>query len=198
MECHSSLEMTRLCRCVPETKQSISAEEKVLGGFGPSMIGILGTCRQVYTEAVEILYNTNTFSINSLWTLIDFSRAIPAQRLAAVTQLQIVWNLRKLPLNAALPPTRGGEVKYENNLWESFWDVVAHGMSGLADLRIKLTVGTAADCNTELGWVGPLLQVQGLKRCSISMHLREEETPSDSAIVQLFERQLEESMCAAG
>lgn len=198
MECLSSLEMSRLCQCGHETKQNISAEDKLLGVFGPSLIGILGTCRQVYTEAVEILYNTNTFSINSLWTLIDFSRAIPAPRLASVTQLQIVWNLRKLPLNAALPPTRGGEVKYENNLWESFWDVVAHGMSGLAYLRVELTVGTAADCNTELGWVQPLLQVQGLKRCSISMHLREDEISSDSARVQLFEQRLEESMCAAG
>ena len=198
IQCHSSLETSRLCYCIPEIKQNISAEEKELGVFGPAMIGILGTCRQVYTEAVEILYNTNTFSVNNLWTLIDFSRAIPTHRLAAVTRLQIVWNLRKLPLNSALPPTRGGEAKYEDHLWETFWDVVAHGMSGLDDLRIKLTVATTADCNIELGWVKPLLQVHGLKRCSISMHFREEDISPETAAVLLFERKLEESMCAAG
>lgn len=198
IQCYSSHKISRVCNCIPETKLNMSAAEKSLGGFGPSMNGILGTCRQVYTEAVEILYNTNTFSINNLWTLIDFSKAIPSQRLAGVTRLQIEWNLRKLPLNPALRPSRGGEVKYENNLWETFWDVVAHGMSGLVDVRIKLTVSAAADCNLELGWVKPLLQVHGLKRCNIRMHLREEDNSPQPAGVLFFMRKLEESMCAVG
>ncbi|KAA6411521.1 MAG: hypothetical protein FRX48_04801 [Lasallia pustulata] len=196
IQCHSSVEIPHLSSCVPETRQDISAKNLV--GFGPATIGILGTCRQVYTEAVEILYDTNTFSIENLWTLIDFSQGIPSKRLAAVTHLEIVWNLRKLPLNSTLPPTRGGETKYENHLWETFWDVVAHAMSGLADLRIRLTVGTAADCNLGLGWVKPLMQVHGLKRCKVIMQLREEGISPEATAILLFERKLEESMCAAG
>lgn len=161
---------------------------------GPADVGILRTCRQVYTEAVEILYSNNTFSVNNLWTLIDFSKAIPGQRLAAVTHLQIVWNIQKLPLSSALPPTRG-EAKYDNYLWETFWDVVAHGMSGLVNLRINLKVATAANCKLELGWVKPLLQVHGLERCNIRMYFREEDIPYDTAAVKLFQQKLEDSMC---
>ena len=193
IRCQSWSEIWQLCCCIPEPKQNISADEKMYGWLSSANTGILSTCRQVYTEAIEILYSNNTFSVNNLWTLIDFSKAVPPQHLAAVTHLQIVWNLRRLPLNLEVAATRG-EAKFDDHMWERFWDVIVKEMSGLVDLRMKLTVGTADDCALEQGWVRPLLEVHGMKRCRVSMQLREEGISPETLGVLLFERKLEDSM----
>jgi hypothetical protein len=52
---------------------------------------LLKTCRKVYREAVDILYNTNSFDINHPTTLHFFARTMRPQGLKSIRYLQITW-----------------------------------------------------------------------------------------------------------
>ena len=72
------------------------------GRAGTERIGLalLQTCRQTYSEAIPILYGTNTFAAHNLWDLIDFSRAILPGRLAMVSSLDVKWLYYDFPFVA--------------------------------------------------------------------------------------------------
>ncbi|KAF5664497.1 hypothetical protein FHETE_7088 [Fusarium heterosporum] len=57
-------------------------------------IGIMGwllSCRQNYSETIDILYSTNVLILNGQAMLIHLPQLIPPQRLESVTSLEVRW-----------------------------------------------------------------------------------------------------------
>lgn len=62
----------------------------VLSGNGSGdLIQLLQTCRKVYVDAIDILYTSNIFDIDSLESMISLSCAILSQRFDSIQNLQL-------------------------------------------------------------------------------------------------------------
>ncbi|CEI67954.1 hypothetical protein FVEN_g7772 [Fusarium venenatum] len=60
-------------------------------------IGVMGwllSCRQNYSETIEILYSTNILILNGQAMMIHLHQLIPPQRLETVTSLEVRWYLK--------------------------------------------------------------------------------------------------------
>ena len=142
----------------------------------PARIGvaILQTCRQVYAEAVPLLYSTNIFMVHNLWDLIDFSQAILPESLALVTQLEVKWlyydnfeisSFRRRPAMKPFP--------LDDQTWIEFWDVISSCMPGLRHLKASLDVRIYSDHSSVKQWIDPFLKVHGLTSCQLELRDRE-------------------------
>lgn len=105
------------------------------GGYLP----LLQTCRQIYSEAIEILYSKNTFSMLHLGRLLHFSFTVLPQRMNAIRSLELGWYLNSIypydtgcTWNSQNPPA-----PYDKTTWERAWAILA-GMDGLRNLRVDL------------------------------------------------------------
>lgn len=139
-------------------------------------LALLKTCRQIYIEAIDILYTTNTFDINHLSTFISFSQTIRSQRLGAITSLHMYWDLGYNFVRY------GSKKNYQD--WNTFWHVVATQMPGLRDLDICLKRGFQLLPITPSHyepWVSPMCEVRGLRSVEIEIGLgmHEEELSSE-------------------
>lgn len=84
-----------------------------------------------YTEAVPLLYSTNTFDFSSLETLLAFSSAILPSRFDSIVRL-------RLDLQFSLS-ARYGESNPESDMprWERTWRVIAT-MRSLQEVRVRI------------------------------------------------------------
>ncbi|CAM1504838.1 Fc.00g024290.m01.CDS01 [Cosmosporella sp. VM-42] len=57
-------------------------------------MGWLLTCRQAYTEGIEVLYRTNTFHMSSEVMIAHLPRLLLPQRLAIISSLEMIWTLK--------------------------------------------------------------------------------------------------------
>ncbi|KAJ4993210.1 hypothetical protein SVAN01_01185 [Stagonosporopsis vannaccii] len=104
-------------------------------GFG---LTSLRTCRQMYSEAIEFLYTSNTFSI-STWdddhATVDYmSYYFLPHRITQIQQLRIDWELDSFSYNHLSSTTSGGN-SFE--AWKKSWDAL-RSMTGIRQLRIVL------------------------------------------------------------
>lgn len=102
------------------------------GGFLP----LLKCCRQIYTEAIDILYSQNSFSMLHLESIICLSSTVLPQRMNAIRSLEFGW----LFYSPHPPYTRPSEIKFpphDEGTWERVWDTLAD-MQGLRKLRVDL------------------------------------------------------------
>jgi len=130
------------------------------------ILPFLQTCRQVYSEAVPILYSTNTFSFIDLDCFRYLSATILPSRFQAIKKLEIEWYLtwpiyddfaqRMLISTSLYPP-------HDEATWEEIWRIIA-GMSGLQKLRVELNYFDGfRDDECENKMLAPLRQVKGVK-----------------------------------
>ncbi len=131
---------------------------------------LLKTCREIYLEAVEILYSTNTFVLHDLDTLVTLPRSIAPQCLDSIRTLRLLKSSRvKMPYPhprwRPYSPTFG-------DTWRLFWEVVVR-MRGLKDLEVYLEYGIdyyrvedepSSVTGTREGMLRPLLETWGLER----------------------------------
>ncbi|KAL9586629.1 MAG: hypothetical protein Q9212_000764 [Teloschistes hypoglaucus] len=96
--------------------------------FWPQRTALLRTCRQVYREAVDLLYTNNTFVVKHPKILLTLAKYIPPQRLGSIRNLHIV-----------LAPTACLSSCYGLTLdeYRRFWDIVL-GMEQLRKLHLDL------------------------------------------------------------
>ncbi|MCJ1471271.1 hypothetical protein MMC07_009919 [Pseudocyphellaria aurata] len=125
--------------------------------FGPLLsldIALLQTCRQIYLEAIPVLYTTNIFDINDLQTLIDLSMRVPAQHFATISTLRVAWSARDH--DTSHPGIKD---------WERFCHVVATKMAGLRHFKVVLIPKGQLRIPDEPNqdWIKPLLAIQCLR-----------------------------------
>jgi len=127
---------------------------------------LLRTCRQIYSEAIGLLYSSNTFSFREPKILQDFvARTLP-QRCASITTIH-------LDLKFALPPGIATDpVKYtadfDENLWKPTWDALAN-LPGLQNIqiRIHLTDAPRPDQQKSLTHLRQLKENESLEKCRL-------------------------------
>lgn len=136
-------------------------------GFLPLLV----TCRQVYSEAINTLYNSNTFEFTQIHTAFRFlTRMIPQPRLPAI---------RHLVLKMAVPrhPHLNSRTKRD---WEDLFKLFSAEMSGLQSLHltlgllesVKQTIRDTTDSDGVL-WVKPMMQmaIDAYSRRGCKVHL---------------------------
>ena len=86
---------------------------------------LLRTCRQVYSETIDLLYSTAVFKFEDATSLILFSRKIAAERLVRIQTLHLVWR-----------DSYGNELL--TWMWRRVCDVLAWEMPGLRVFHLRL------------------------------------------------------------
>ena len=94
------------------------------------MTPLLLACRRIYSEAIDLLYESNRFSFISSDTLIHLSLTILPQRLNVIRKLCLTWQL--------WPAFLG--YRFDLAEWDKACDVMA-SMRGLRFLQIDLDAG---------------------------------------------------------
>lgn len=114
-----------------------------------NLLPLLQTCRIVYTEAISILYEENTFDINHLDTILYLQRSVLLQRLNQIRSVSLAWDFRYA--TAASPPP------YDLDTWRHVCSVLAT-FTGLHELTMHLSgaVDIGLGAHPKYRWV-PLL-----------------------------------------
>ncbi|KAL8688779.1 MAG: hypothetical protein Q9218_005394 [Villophora microphyllina] len=125
---------------------------------------LLLSCRQIYVEAIGILYSTNIFSLDSPLMLVYLKdlRFLP-QRFQAIKHLSISWTYMTDPAHYH------GSIHepYDWATWEHFWSIIAYDMQ-LVSLNASIGyMGDRQGLNMTGDWVKPMLAVKGLRRTNI-------------------------------
>lgn len=140
---------------------------------------LLKSCRQIYHEAIDLLYSTNTFVLNDIPTMMMFSKSVLRRRLNAIRSLRLVWSPRFIApypyVESNLPAIHiidcfewGGNIQ-----WTRFWEVIT-GMQGLKELYIHLEYQVVfrlhEESHTEEHILRPLLKLRGLRRFELTFN----------------------------
>ncbi|KAI4146233.1 MAG: hypothetical protein L6R39_003531 [Caloplaca ligustica] len=132
----------------------------------PKRCALLFTCRQVYVEAVNILYSSNNFGFVDPLTFVYLSdlRLLP-QRVSAIKHVSFRWGYTPDPafyIGSINEP-------YDWNTWQRFWDIMADHMR-LRSLNVELFYwGGPEGLNIDSDWVKPMLRVKGIRQVELSV-----------------------------
>lgn len=109
-------------------------------------VNLLRTNRQIYAEALPLLYASNIFDIDDLSTFNVFANNIPPIGLSSIRNLHLNWCTVFPPFeseNTQCP----SQVLYDDATYRRFWDIVSGGeMPALREFR--LFFGTSWFLNT--------------------------------------------------
>lgn len=125
--------------------------------FWPQRTALLRICRQVYVEAIGLLYTQNTFVITHPQILFRFAKSIPIQRFNSVRNLRISFSPRNCGVLSywAFNYWRRAE-------WDMFWKLVA-SMEGLRTLKVDILDGTADNLSPHNSLLGDIMHIRGLQ-----------------------------------
>lgn len=163
-------------------------------------LALLQSCRQIYTEAIDIMYATNLFDLDDVSTLLYLSQTVRPQRFAAIKYLQLKWELMWPPFTI---PESKDPTWFPNDdaTWKTFWHLIETQMPGLLELTFFVQAQyPKADWSLDEGWVQPLLRVRGLKEFRLELSYPNNIAVSPNVLFELFEpfrQRLTEIMCAA-
>jgi hypothetical protein len=125
------------------------------------IVPFLQSCRQAYSEAISILYSTNTFSFHDLDCIRYFSASVLPMRLDTVRSIDICWQFRwpsydtlaqRLLAGTQYPP-------HDEASWEDCWRIIS-GMKGLKRIEVVIQDSVnIADPVKEQSMLEPLRQV---------------------------------------
>ena len=162
--CHGTPSKGYFRSCCPTTQRN-NVRKGYGGPFSSANIALLQTCRQIYLEAINVLYTTNIFDIDHLQTLIYLSRSIPPQHFATISKLNVSW-----PVTYDIIPYHR-QIDSIND-WERFCHVVATKMPGLRHLKVSLTHNAPLSIHDEADqcWIKPLLEIRGLRTFNLETY----------------------------
>ena len=129
-------------------------------GFDQDLLDLLRTCRQIYTECIDILYSQTIFDISRPESLISFSATLLPQRFDSISSLQLTWSFF---CNKSSDPERP-LLRGDNSLWKACWQIIAT-MKELKNIRVWLAMYPANEMSPhhETNLLMPLAQI-GAKR----------------------------------
>lgn len=192
--------------CCPTTsrnnvrKDNNKSNSKLTESLSNGNLAFLQTCRRIYIEAIDILYNSNIFDIDHLQTFTFLTKTIPPQRLATISTLHTTWGVVYHNGSYGRPLDGMDE-------WNSFCHLVATKMFGLRDFRVFLSHSLPLNVTDgqDLDWIKPLLEITGLR--SFHLELRDMGSTAGRLMfppnletqvnpeVQKLERCLREQLC---
>lgn len=93
------------------------------------LLPLLVSCRRIYSEAVHILYSTNTFEFTQNFAAFTFLKVmLPPQRLASLRHFRLYMRIPRHPATN----------KRATRDWQNLWTFFASEMTGLRSLYIEL------------------------------------------------------------
>ncbi|KAL8992620.1 MAG: hypothetical protein Q9188_007546 [Gyalolechia gomerana] len=158
VRCYSSWPSDLLRRCRPAAARTCHNKASLLASTANGNVALLQTCRQIYAEAVNIMYARNTFDFDHQDLFLFFSRSVLPQRLAQIRSLEL--HLQVASIKTSFP-----WIESAPNSWKLMWTTIAEDMPALKHLRLGLAgeYGRSyPDMNADW-WLQCLLQVKNLK-----------------------------------
>lgn len=173
----------------PHTHASLSNK------LSNSSLSLLRTCRAIYLEAADILYQTLSFDVDDLHTFVAFSLTISPEHLVRIRQLTVQWTPIWQPMTGADSLAGNKSSIYSHthsdHLWKLFWSRV-QALEGLERLYLNLDQGRfmgnvinnnnitilAGGNNKKISldvteqWLQPLMAVRGLKHFDLCVTAR--------------------------
>ena len=128
------------------------------------------SCRQIYREAVDILYSSNVFAVDNITAFIYLAdNYLPSQRLLAIKHLQVSITWRFSSLLASHTGQRDtDDGYYDFETWRRFWHLLACDMR-LTSLSIDIdSLGQREDLELDAEWVKPILEVKGIRHSNVT------------------------------
>ena len=163
---HESLLRARCCQAFSTSSTDTSprcqgSQKEPCFFSGPAetplnALSLLLTSRQIYTEALDLLYATNVFNIDALEPLQLFIKWTQ-QRVQSIQTVHVniaMWRIRCRDINQQT------EVAFAE--WSLFWELLARWFTGLKHVRLDI-YGTSRAGLGERD-LEPLLGLRGLKR----------------------------------
>lgn len=123
-----------------------------------SRLPLLQSCRQIYSEAINLLYTKNTFDFAHPRTLIWFTRTIVPERLALIASLQLCLVSKKLGVELS-------------RLWDKMCTVVTTQMPNLKHLSIYLLAEHLHEAGLQGRMLSGFKRLRGLE--SFKLQLRD-------------------------
>ncbi|PQE33540.1 ankyrin repeat protein [Rutstroemia sp. NJR-2017a WRK4] len=126
------------------------------------LIQMLQVCRRLYTEAIPILYSTNTFDFDSMETVLSFSNLIPSHRFDTIQAISLNFQFRT--------SNQYNESSSNNTpRWERTWMVIG-SMKSLQELSAVIVwPRIMPSWQHELRLLEPLRMVTGLKMFDVQL-----------------------------
>ncbi|KAL8781270.1 MAG: hypothetical protein Q9194_000465 [Teloschistes cf. exilis] len=152
-----------------EISQADNGEFVLARHMHTTKLSILLTCRQIYTEAVAILYGTNCFHLHGLSHLPDFNRfvqIIPHTRMSCIAELTVSCEVDYFEPRHFL-------AAHMFKMWKRMWKSVALEMSSLRRVSLHLSTlwGVVGfKLNEETYWVKSFLQLRNLDAFELVAH----------------------------
>ncbi|KAL9583136.1 MAG: hypothetical protein Q9212_002885 [Teloschistes hypoglaucus] len=142
-------------RCQGSQKEPCFFSRPERASYRP--LSLLLTCRQIYSEGVDLLYSENTFNMDLGDTVNAFDNVTGTRshKVQTVHVNMAMWKIRYQDIS------RGIESKHASSAWESYWSDLGDVFKGLQHLRLDI-FGTSP---TELSQndLQPLLVLPMLK-----------------------------------
>lgn len=154
--------------------------EDSLVRFDRMELDLLRTCRQIYREAIDIVYSCNTFDLEDPGVLVYLNDyCLRPQRIASIRSLQLKWQIHDDPLSDP-PPIYAGSGYYHTPFdaatWQRFCYLIATRMS-LTRLTLRLQhMGAPEGLRKDAPWVQALGQVKGIR--DLKFHLQQWGVPT--------------------
>lgn len=175
-------------RCQGSQKEPCFFSGPAQTAFGA--LSLLLTSRQIYLEAVELLYATTTFSIDALETLQVFIKWI-GQRVQSIQTVHVnmaMWKIRCRDINRI-----SSEAFAE---WTQIWDLLAQYFTGLLHVHLDI-YGTSCEGLQQID-MDPLLRLSGLKSFNLAVWRDTNEQGSagqDLALSRPLQDYLRDNVC---
>ncbi|OJJ34570.1 hypothetical protein ASPWEDRAFT_70236 [Aspergillus wentii DTO 134E9] len=105
-----------------------------------NIMGLLQSCRRIYSEAIDVLYTDNVLNVRQTRTVADLPKAMLPHRFQAIRSLHI-----DVPVDFAFPNDGFFSLEYSawpldvGEFWMEAWQAIAQ-MSGLQDLRVSFSL----------------------------------------------------------
>ena len=137
--------------------------------IAPSDINVrlLRTCRQVYAEAMQMLYSTNTFDVDDLSAFNQFAANAPPVGLSSIKSLHLHW-INAYPPLEFVETQSPAEAPYDDATYLRFWQTIAKEMPGLRELRLAINdIWDLRGLSMKNPWVEPVKEVSGLTKFEV-------------------------------
>jgi hypothetical protein len=125
---------------------------------------LIFTCKQIYVEAIDLLYSENVFELDNILVLEFFKATILPQRFRAIRHLQLYWRVKVD--DEIFKEASGKKGDLWSGAWDRLWEIIATDMR-LESLIVQLD-SYYSRRDYDISVISkPMLQVRGLTTCEI-------------------------------
>ncbi|KAL8779969.1 MAG: hypothetical protein Q9213_006694 [Squamulea squamosa] len=149
--------------------------------FWPQRTALIRTCRQIYNEAIDLLYCGNIFVVKHPQIFLCFTKSIVPMRLNRIRNIRIII---EKPLCLVLTLNKVDSSVRE--VWESFWDAVSR-IECLTSLCVgfKYCFPPSDQIAMDAPWMDalrPLLLLRGLLAFQLGFVAEQQQRPFASTV----------------